>query len=66
MNTLRIESTANVSTTIDEGTNQPTRRPRRLDPHRSALARSMARDRDALLAYLRQLDGNSLSAPTGK
>ena len=64
MNTLRIESTANVSTTIDE---VQISRPADLaasDPHRRVGALDGA-DRDALLAYLRQLDGNSLSAPTG-
>ena len=34
------------------------------EPHRRVGALDGA-DRDALLAYLRQLDGNSLSAPTG-
>ena len=64
MNTLRIESTANVSTTIDE---VQISRPADLaasEPHRRVGALDGA-DRDALLAYLRQLDGNSLSAPTG-
>src|SRR5690606_4101543 len=64
MNTLRIESTANVSTTIDE---VQVSRPAELaaaDPHRR-VGTLGATDRDALLAYLRQLDGNSAAAPAG-